>query len=469
MATQAEWVVEGYRGMVLDGRWREALQSFKEDTDGLTPEIVEDILKGNKTLIGLTSSEEGVELLDDTFENGKRYRENMDDMFGGCVLINRRLFRPTTVVTDYGPEDRTYRSGFDPREDFIRERFHDKLGKMEIDPQGLIDRAKHYTYAKDFVVEFCNFERPDTKGKRSLAVIFEPGPDLPFWIFPHRTTQQAVDASLGRLKFTGHEKEYGTMETWLKRNTSDVAAVSFIKKHEIAWNIEPEPKPAPDYSDRIAAILKQNEEGGFGMRSVYFGDRAGIREVPNGPLLKWALSRLNRHEHEKFPVPEWKAINPSGMKMQNDDPAHTDWMMAAGFTEFEDRDIDRYMDKLCADVQYETRGIKTHVLVAGKQSAAGIIKFCNPHTKVDDETIAVIPHAGIDYVDIARKAAGVITLNGGAMSHLAVNGLSEGFLIVRDPDAKKKFAEGDYVHMDAQEGTLEFISTWKPQLKTPCF
>jgi phosphohistidine swiveling domain-containing protein len=470
MAVHAEWVVEGYRGMVLDGRWREALQSFKEDTDGLTPEIVENILKGNKTLHGITTSDEGVELVDDTFENGQRYRDNMEELFGGCVLIGRRLFRPMTVVTDYGPQDRSFRSGFDPREDFIRESFHDKLSKAEIDPYSLIDRAKHYTYAKDYVIEFCTFDdRPNAKGKRSLAVIFEPGPDLPSWIFPHRTTQAAVDASLERLKFTGHQREYGSMESWLKNNGSDVTAANFIKSHQIAWQIEPEPELATDYSERIQAILKQNEDGGFGMRSVYFGDRAGIREVPNGPLLKWALSRLNRFADEKMAVPDWKAVNPSGMKMQNDDPAHTDWMMAAGFTEFEDRDIDRYMDKLCADVQHEVLGIKTHVLVAGKDYAAGVIKYCKPTTEVDDDTIAIIPNAGVDYIDIARKAAGVITLNGGALSHLAVNGLSEGFLIVRDPKAKKKFAEGNYVQIDAQAGTLELISNHKPQLKNPGF
>ncbi len=464
----AEWIVAGYRAMVLDGRWREAYQSFKEDTDGLTTQMIENILKGSKTLVGITTSEEGVDLIDDTFETGRAYRDNMDDLFGGCVLINRRLFRPTTVVTDYGPNDRLARSGMDPREDFILESYHDKLGKLEVDPHSLIERAKRYAQTKEYIVEFCSFEdRPDSKGKRDLAVIFEPGPDLPFWVRPHRTTQDAVNASHKRLRFTGHEREYGSMKEWLKTNASDAAAATFVKYHEIALDVEPEPQTSPDYSSQIRAILKQNEEGGFGMRTVFFGDRAGAREVPNGPLLQWALARLQRIEAVDVKLPNWKPVNPSGIKLPMDDPSHTDWMMAADLLDFHYHEIGPYMDKLCGDVQAEVLGTKATILVAGKSYAVGAIKFCDSKTEVDADTVAVIKHAGVNYIDIARKAAAVITLNGGSMSHLAINGLSEGFLIVLDPKAREKFAEGNFVAIDAVNGTLELVSECKPELSGP--
>jgi phosphohistidine swiveling domain-containing protein len=466
MSIWAETFVETVRDMVLDGRWREALMECQSCLEGIDREQAEAILKGEKTLVGLSSTREGIEYVDDNFPTGRTYLSNLNYLFSGCISINRRLYQPRIVVTDFGPNDRLLRIGsLDPKDEFIFERYLDKKHLLNL--SDLKERAKKYSYEKDVHVEFARFRnRPGTDGPRELPVIFEPAPDLPSWIAPHRTVQDAVDARLGNLRFSGHEAEFGKMTDWLQNNASQLAAKTFIASHKSVWHAD-EPEIEPDYSDRIAAILKQNEAGGFGTRQVDFGGSYGIREIPNGPLLRWALARLNRFEDAKIAIPDWKPINPSGMKMQNDDPSHTDWMMAAGLMDIDHYAISKPMDKLCADVQHEALGIKTHILVAGKDYAAGVIKFCRPDTPVDEETIAVIPHAGIDYIDIARSAAGVITINGGMMSHLAVNGLSEGFLIVRDERAKQKFKDGNFVAIDATTGTLELIAEEKVNIRSP--
>lgn len=461
-----EAITNTLRGMVLDGRWRESVFEFKECIEGWDQKMIDDVLTGHMTFTGSTRDPEGIQLVEDNTEAGETYRRTYDYMFSGCVIINRRLYRPMIVVTDYGPSDRLLGLGLDPREDFVTERFHDKTHL--IDKDSLLLRAKKYSNEKDVVTTFCAFrDRPSANGPRELAVIFEPAPDLPYWSKPHRTPQAAVDASLSRLRFTGHDREYGTMADWLKENVSAVKAANFKRQQAIVWEVGPDEEITPDYSNRIAEILKQNEEGGYGTRDVYFGDEFGVRIVPNGPLHKWALDRFNRYDSRRLSVPDWKPVNPSGMKLPMDDPAHTDWMMAAGLLDADYLTIGRYMDKLCSDVQHEVLGIKTQVLVGGRSTAVGAIKFCNKDTEVDEETIAVIPHAGEEFFEIARKAAGVIALRGGAMSHLAVHGLAEGFLIVRDEKAKSKFQEGQWVFIDATEGTLTIVADTKPTIPTP--
>lgn len=452
-----ETITDTYRSVVLEGRWREAVQDLREClvSDEITPEVIEDILAGRKALVG--TSEEGLSLVEDDTEKAKRHRDELDDVFGGCVVLNKRLYKPRSVVTNYGPMDRRLQLGNDPREDFIREAFHDR--PSDLDTASLLERAKTYSNAGDCITMFCAIKgRPKSAGPRNLVVIFEPAPDLPAWIRPCRNAQEAVDTSTN-LRFVGHDTEYAPMTDWLGENMSPAKARNFEEAHNQAWGIEDD---APGYPDLTEAILRQNAEMGYGLRDAYFGDQMGIRQIPIAPLLKWALDRFNKYEDSKLAVPEWKPLNPSGIKMMYDDPSHTDWMMAAGILDADPRAIDPYIDQLLADVQNEALGLRITVLVGGRDYACGAIKFCKADTEVDHETIAVIPHAGEDFMNIARRAAAVITLKGGGMSHLAVNGLAEGFLIIRDEKAKRKFEDGNWVEINAKAGTLTLISEVKP-------
>lgn len=109
---------------------------------------------------------------------------------------------------------------------------------------------------------------------------------------------------------------------------------------------------------------------------------------------------------------------------------------------------------LAKTIQQEVLGFTMHVLVAGKPSASGIVKHCNRHSEVDRGTIAVVPNASIHFECIAREAAAVIVENGGELSHLAVNGLDQGYLVIRDADAKVNYPEGTVVTIDVNAGKV---------------
>jgi hypothetical protein len=50
--------------------------------------------------------------------------------------------------------------------------------------------------------------------------------------------------------------------------------------------------------------------------------------VPRAPFMHWALAR----HPSTGSLPSWTTVSPSGLKMMNDDPFHTDWVLGAGLT-----------------------------------------------------------------------------------------------------------------------------------------
>ncbi len=54
-----------------------------------------------------------------------------------------------------------------------------------------------------------------------------------------------------------------------------------------------------------------------------------VVQVPRAPFMHWALSRVPDLQPT---LPAWEPVSPSGVKLQNDDPCHTDWVLGAGLS-----------------------------------------------------------------------------------------------------------------------------------------
>ncbi|MBO6507364.1 MAG: hypothetical protein JJ979_02575 [Roseibium sp.] len=104
---------------------------------------------------------------------------------------------------------------------------------------------------------------------------------------------------------------------------------------------------------------------------------------------------------------------------------------------------------------------KFHVLVAGKPHAVGV----TVHPKMPKwerctgEHIAVIPDAGVRWYECVKDAAAVIVENGGSMSHLAVVGIEEQFLVLREEDARKKYPPNTLLAIDVRKKRVEVIAS----------
>lgn len=444
------------RNMVLSHRWRQAFSDGLEMFVGMDHDSMWAILKGEMRLV---EDEDGdMNLVDDT--EAQDYLDQIDFMYGGVCNVDGRLLRPVRIVTDYGPEDHRLvipKSNLN----FIHESFHDKF--MDIRDEVMI-RAKCYKRDDAETLIVCNAPSPRVPGRiRPFVVIFEPAPDLPLWILPKLSPQEAVNASIDRLSYTGHASEYRSVDperisvdfgaeldrVRASKRMATTAAVDFARL-AIEQQEEAAERHRAVVKERTAAIMQRNSDMGYGVRHIDFGPEHGVRAVPEGPLLRWAVDTLRIEQH--VGMVEWRAVSPVGVKMINDNPNHTDWRTACGLL---DADISSIEYDLAYDIQKELLGFEVHVLSQGRDSATGIVKICDsPDDHVDGTTIAVIPNAGIDYFDLATRAAAVVALRGGAMSHLAVNGLAHGILVVRDPDALDNFTDGMAVSIDGLTGTI---------------
>lgn len=442
------------RSMVLSHRWRQAFNDALEMFIGIDDSSVWAILKGEKRL---QEDEDGdMNLVVD--EEASDYLEQLDFLYGGVCEVEGRLYRPVRVVTDYGPEDHrlTLRSNLN----FIHESFHDKF--MDIRDEVLI-RAKRYRRDDSETLFVCRAPSQRQPDKiRPFVVIFELAPDLPLWVLPKRSPQEAVNASLDRLDYTGHAREYRSPDPERRpldfgaelekvRASKRVRTMAEIDFARLA--MEQQAEAAEEHravvEERTAEIMRRNADMGYGVRLVDFGE-FGVREVPEGPLLRWAVDTL-RIEGQAGMV-EWTPVSPVGVKMNYDNPAHTDWRTAAGLL---DEDVSSFEYDLAWDIQRELLGFEVHVLSQGRDFAAGRIKICTrPDDEVDGDTIAVIPNAGVRFFELALQAAAVIAVEGGELSHLAINGLDSGILVVRDPNAMETYRDGMTVAIDGVAGTV---------------
>jgi phosphohistidine swiveling domain-containing protein len=432
-STTGRAIVDDVRGFMHRGDWRGALDRAKEIFPDVPEEPLIEILKGHKTLTGSTSDPGGLDYTDEPTPN---YRNSLAEMYDGSVLMDGKMYRPISAITDYGPNDQIGES-YLPNYISMTDQKH----LSNFDRSELMNRALFYANGNKFTkAVLCDIPvRKDGDDTQTLVVLFEPAFDLPSWVKPAPNAQAAAEQRLSHLDYVGHNTLYP------KRSQES---------------------STPSEAERKAAILKQNEELGYGLRDIDFGDKLGVRQVPLAPLIAWAAGHLRKYQTVQANIPTWQPVNRSGVKLNMDDPTHTDWMHAADLInpDLWGPALDKRMWEISEDLQMELIGTAFHILAAGKSAATGVIKFCKNADDVDHNTIAVVPNASVRYYDVALKAAATIVTEGGAMSHLAVNGLADNLLIVRISSAKASFNDGDHVTLDIQKGiALKTLSDLQPE------
>lgn len=468
---------------------RVALSLAKEEFPALSTDQAISIFKGEKCFINDPSGKPGDILLVDDPDSSE-WREELAEAYDGICKIGSGYYRPYGYVVDYGPEDMA--KEFDAFEAYTRDEAEQIRRKsyatenvqrlLEEHPyafpgityESLGKRAMHYAFDEGDRAVHCRLKIYGDGPVTPLWVLFSEAEQPPFWYEP-RTPQDVADAMAHELNVLGYQRTYGSIDlsveqdlermarqaklnlsdTGLRHGTSD--AVQKLQEYmEATKSAEPH-----HYEERRERILQQNHDLGLGFRTVDFGDVIGVRDVPNGPLLRWALKRGTGMRDAG---PDWKPVSMSGLKQAGDDPIHTDWITGAGLEQcdFSQEPLMSIQNNLARQIQEETLGFKMHVLVAGKSTVTGVVKHCNKNTAVDPNTIAVVANASIHFDRIAREAAAVIVLEGGALSHLAVNGLEMGQLIIRDPDAREKFPEGTVLNIDLNTGRVVKLGGQEP-------
>jgi phosphohistidine swiveling domain-containing protein len=457
MRVTANTITYYARQNLLEHGWKRALTLIRDEVPGLSTDQAISIFKGEKCFVDDPATPGSIMFVDDP--DSSEWLDEFNEKYGSTVEIDRGYYRPYAYVGDYGPADYP--------DDIARTEINAYVSKdMQANPLSHIglnvamlpERAKHYASDPTDKAVFCVI---DVDGiKMPVVVLFERSDEPPYWS-DSKTPQQAVDSVPGELYDTGFLSVYGTADPSKETDTDRIAQTARMNLHTSirkSWSANNDDKledflragresSAGHYDERRGLILEQNHQLGYGMRKVDFGERIGVREVPNGPLIYWAL---NRGQVMKGQGPAWTPISMSGLKQAGDDPVHTDWITGAGLENEDslDPEFRTIQNDLAFAIQQERLGLTMEVVVAGKAAATGTIKHCTRHSEVDASTIAVVANASIHFERIAREAAAVIVLEGGSLSHLGVVGLDKGFLIIRDKDARTNYPEGTLVTID---------------------
>ena len=471
---------------------RVALNLAKAEFPSMSTDQAIQIFKGEKHFIADANGGPGDILLVDDPDSAE-WRAELAETYDGICKIGSGFYRPYGYVVDYGPEDlgkesENFASLSDHEQDQVMRKEYateNVLRLMEEHPYAFIGitveslgkRSMHYAYDQSDKAVHCKLPIYGDGPMTPLWVLFAEAEQPPFWYEP-KTPQQAAETLVYELVVLGYQRTYGSIDlsiemdaarmvrqaklnladTGLKFGNHGTAAKKLEEYIQSTKSSEPH-----HYEERRERILQQNQDLGLGFRAVDFGESIGIRDVPNGPLLRWALKRGTGMPDAG---PNWEPISMSGLKQVGDDPIHTDWITGAGLEQYDfgKEPLMSIQNELARQIQEETLGFKMHVLVAGKPGVTGVVKHCNKNTEVDSNTIAVVANASIHFDRIAREAAAVIVLEGGALSHLAVNGLEMGQVIIRDPEARQKYPEGSLITIDLNAGRVFKVSEPKVEL-----
>jgi hypothetical protein len=286
--------------------------------DGLIGEgaetVVRKVLAGEADLNGDSINGIGVEEAHP--DRVREYVETLRYIYAGRVRLDKRWYRPSGVILAYGPEDGRYANKM--------------IGRMSAaetwDSRAAWSRtrAKYYAYEGERL-ELC--EAPGELGeRRSAYVTFEPCGEAPSWWKPLADAQAAVDDMLAAGR--GLERRGASLAR------PSFEAIEIIRDEGLDVAEANELRDAADAAEHEAyeaALLsigeRVREQAGDDVFPLTLLD-GRVVQIPRAPFVHWALSRLP----EPPELPEWKPVSTSGIKLPNDDPYHTDWVLGAGLT-----------------------------------------------------------------------------------------------------------------------------------------
>jgi phosphohistidine swiveling domain-containing protein len=211
--------------------------------------------------------------------------------------------------------------------------------------------------------------------------------------------------------------------------------------------------------DRVA-----EKNGGFFELKVkgYRKEHPESYRIALVPFLHWAKQYGYHDKNKGGALPEWTRVCPSGLKMQGDNPMHTDWFASSGLPFRAAYDHDHPINKAAwkqASMWQDTEGLKC-LKLAGKGKVTGPIVFPKAGEGVFAGSIAVVSHAGPDY-ELALMSAckndtgAVIAEVGGKLAHLAIVSRELGARLVVIDEALSKFKEGELVTLDLDTGEVK--------------
>jgi phosphohistidine swiveling domain-containing protein len=459
---EGEYLTEISRQRVIEGRWDHAFKILFEGLEGISESQVFSILRGDSKLIGAND----VDLVED---DDTKHKKALHYAYGGCYVTSEgRYMRPYAVVTSWGPDDYDFKMGrTSAGSDVV---YRKSIGSR--DPKNYASRSlfyandpsrdllRHVPLPKDYVGlrESVFFSEYD--------VLFEDVINFPAMLVPYAPVNDAAGAMIDflstgrRLSERGHSQEYRdqigerptTPKNMLLEKIDDQQAEAIVAV------------PAQRFSEQIEVYRKEilEQAGDDFIEMTYEDDGEKTLRIPRAPFEHWALESQHRQNGYTFAAP-WNVVCPSGLKMMNDDPYHSDWVIGAGLEPsdwtFMGKDpMQEAALELKFKVQHEKLKFQALVL-SGIGSAYGTVVHIEPGKTFEGRgKIGIIRNAGPEYVFAAQEAVengyALITEQGGSLAHLVSVFRDTPLMLVRVKDARKLYKDGQAMTVNCREGTV---------------
>lgn len=403
-----EYLTDVTRSMVLSGNWQGGIRVLSEGNEGALPLIMK-ILQGDAKLTGADENIVAEE------EDDKEYKQELEKFYAGFSFINGKWVKPYGTVNTITSQTVLT----EQRMLFYKQDDNDVFEILNLGdgPKTVIFRSEYDESEREIVPPIWMQESLKTSSEENVKKFIElKGNVLEELGISKDFVEDAVKYKSQK------QKEVLEYLMDLYDRNGMISDKAFEEEQRARENLFEK-----TYLEVIKEKIEHQET-----EWIYLDNL----RIPKTPLFLWASTAMHIHLENVKP---WKPISASNTKMYGDNPIHTDWVIGAGldpnnfYSSKEEEKILKFLFSLSHQKM---------LVINGKGSVSGTITK-NPEN-VTEDSILVIPHAGVEFFEAAKKAKAVISAVGGPAAHLVVNSKEYNINFAIVLNAMSIFKEGQY-------------------------
>lgn len=455
---EGDYITDISRQKLLEDGWKSALKIL-DCIDGLSTDEKFEILRGNKYLSGSND----LSLEDDTRTEGQDYRDSLLKKVSSLFLFNSKQYEPYAVVDSWCDEDFNHGIIFNDLSREVCKKFETKLyDDYELGNKSYADnhphgRSLHYADNPDEDFAFIVPLQSKSQYKAKVVIFREVQTEVPYFLenLISSSPISAIESLAHQLDRRGARYTYGDEDPDLDLSDILMSKQDFLEKRDLKEQKEFD-EQIEDYRKKIIEFADNDKVYGW---KVIVDDEGRQLRVPGRAFLHYSLKPImNPNVNDMFEP--YTPVCPMGLKMQCDNPMHTDAWLGAGLSldcAYDNSWQKTLFDTYAGKYQEDFFGYDFHIITkAGLSEFSGTVCSPNNIDKVEGKKILVLPHLGVEFEHVALKADMIICEQGGKLAHL-VTVTKEGdkpIPIIRIDDALIRFVKNTKIHVDLINGKI---------------
>lgn len=426
------YITDVARQLVEEGKWRNALNLLVEGLQGFTIDDAVKVLKGSARLEGVNS----VDLVEDDQE--AVMKEMLDDQFSGMYLHEGSLYEAVSYhrYSNYPGFWQTLSSS-------LKSMYLPTTEQLEFE-----FNSEHGTKITDPI--YIRYEKSSR--------------DVPFW-YPI-PKEPVLPKDYQYLDHTDFFEADRIVQDWSDSRVSVATEVVKQQAELVAEQQEETRREAARQAelkkifDQIAEEADNDTEYGWAL--VPFKDTT--LRVPKRALIALVMNRASR----AIPGLNYTAKSYVGMKLQNDNPLHTDVVIGSGLDPLEIYSLGKHHEQEQAIMEYgwelqeSLTGWTFNVITRGDSSCNHVYGKVITEDRLhllaskdeDDDYILVVKNAAPEWATYLSKVNAVIVEQGSQLAHLAVVARERQVPVLRLAQATDRFLSGCLLSINFKTGII---------------